>query len=98
MTESRNESGPQSDSTADNAGRWRCWVKKWAPLLLFTLLRHRRDLAEVTGLSLFAVGLWRMSPNWCLVIVGGLIIAVSVLGTLRSDRIRHSQAERERKG
>lgn len=43
-----------------------------------------RGLAESAGLASLGVGLWWLSPAWCLVIVGGLVLGLSLVGRMRT--------------
>ena len=43
-----------------------------------------KDLCAVVGLTLVAVGLWRVSPSASVVTVGALLLVAGVYGHLRT--------------
>lgn len=44
-----------------------------------------RDLVALAGLSAVVVGVWRLfSPDWAMIVGGGTVLAIAVVGTIRS--------------
>lgn len=48
--------------------------------------RRLRNLGATAGLGSFAAGCWWLSPQWSLIVVGGLVFVAAVCGMILSQR------------
>lgn len=48
--------------------------------------RRLRNLGAMTGLCTFACGCWWLSPQWSMVIVGGVVFVAALSGMILSQR------------